>query len=407
MRRPLLFVAAGVVLCAFVLSLTAVAGGFQLNEHGARAMARGGAFAANASDASAIFFNPAGLAFQKNGSILAGVTLIAPSATFWGPHNLGLNDEIKMESQIFNPINLYATYPLMEGLTAGVGVYNPYGLGTKWPKGWIGKNISEDIEVQTFYISPTIGYQVTDQLAIGVGFNVVLGSATFTRVSTAALSPEPRAELEFSGSAYGFNVGVMFKPTEELSLGATYRSEVTVEATGTAKFDPSYSVLPAGDISSKLPLPATALVGVAYKLMPELEIEADYQFVGWSAYKELAIEFKADPTKNTVSPKDYEDSYIVRVGAEYTVSDDLQLRAGYLSDRSPVKTEFVEPLLPDANRNGFNVGLGYKLADNIKLDLSYLLLLFEDRKAENTEVAFDGVYRNMANLLGINFGYTF
>ena len=45
-------------------------GGFQINEHGAKAMGMGGAFTAQASDPSAIFFNPAGLGFQKGINVL-------------------------------------------------------------------------------------------------------------------------------------------------------------------------------------------------------------------------------------------------------------------------------------------------------------------------------------------------
>ena len=42
---------------------TVFAGGFQINEHGARAMALGGAFTAIANDASAVYWNAAGLGF--------------------------------------------------------------------------------------------------------------------------------------------------------------------------------------------------------------------------------------------------------------------------------------------------------------------------------------------------------
>lgn len=38
-----------------------LAGGFQINEHGAKAMGLGGAFTAIANDASAIYWNSAGM----------------------------------------------------------------------------------------------------------------------------------------------------------------------------------------------------------------------------------------------------------------------------------------------------------------------------------------------------------
>jgi long-chain fatty acid transport protein len=164
--------------------------------------------------------------------------------------------------------------------------------------------------------------------------------------------------------------------------------------------------LPNGDASASITLPATGYAGLACKVMKNLEVEADYQYVGWSSYKELAIIFKADPTKNKVMTKNYHDTYILRIGAEYTMNK-IQFRAGYLYDHSPVSTEYVDPMLPDANRNGYNVGVGYKICERWRVDAAYFFLKFDQRKAENTVINFDGTYNMTATLLGIDIGYTF
>ena len=52
---------ATVILILTISASTLFAGGFQLNEHNARAMALGGAFTALSNDPSAIYFNAAGL----------------------------------------------------------------------------------------------------------------------------------------------------------------------------------------------------------------------------------------------------------------------------------------------------------------------------------------------------------
>lgn len=383
------------------------AGGFQLNEHGARAMAQGGAWAARAYDGSAIFFNPAGLGFQKQGSVYLGTTIIMPASTFYGPTNLGQSTKNEMVSQVFTPINIYATYPLMEGLVVGIGINNPYGLGTEWPETWSGRYITQKVDLMSFYFSPTLAYKVSDQLSIGIGMNYVTGDVTLSRIANAANfgGSEPQVKLDLSGTGIGFNAGAIFKATEQLSVGVSYRSSVKIDAEGTAKFKPTSALFPEGDASAALELPATAFIGVAYKLMDNFEMEADYQYVGWSSYKELKIEFKKNNTSST-SPKNYEDTYILRVGGEYTM-DALQIRFGYLFDANPVTDHYTEPLLPDADRNGFNIGAGYKINDNMSVDLSYLFLKFAERSVTNTEVQFDGVYQANANLFGVNFGYTF
>jgi long-chain fatty acid transport protein len=394
-----------VAVLAVLLTTLAFAGGFQLNEHGARAMGMGGAFVARASDLSAIYFNPAGLAYQKGAHFSAGVTLIMPTASFYGPDQLNTNQETKMVSQVFNPINVYASYEIADGLVAGFGVNNPYGLGTEWPSDWSGRFISTKVDLETFFFTPTLAYRFGDNFSVGVGMNYVTGKVTIKRVLSDPFDPHANVSIEATGTAIGFNAGLLYKFSDKFSIGASYRSEAKVEATGTASFDPVRSVYPAGDMSSSLTLPATGFVGIAYTPFKNLTLEANFQYVGWSSYKELALTFKKDNSVS-VSPKNYENTFIIRAGAEYTWND-WQFRGGYLYDRSPAPTKYVEPLLPDANRNELCLGLGYKLSSGVTVDLAYMFIKFDQRKAVGTEINFDGTYSSAANLFAVNFGYSF
>ena len=145
---------------------------------------------------------------------------------------------------------------------------------------------------------------------------------------------------------------------------------------------------------------------MSYDAASNLSLEADYQYIGWSSYKQLAIQFKADPSRNETQPKNYSDTYIIRFGAEYSV-DAWQLRAGYLYDHSPVSDQYVDPMLPDANRNGVTAGIGYTFSRNWKIDAAYFFLKFDQRKVQNTIIGFDGTYNSTANLIGVNVGYMF
>jgi len=396
-----------IVLSALVVFI-ALGGGFQLNEHGARAMAQGGAFAARADDPSAIYFNPAGLGFQGS-SVYLGTTFIMPKITFYGPTDISTTKETKMVDQTFTPINIYGTYELTDNIHIGIGVNNPYGLGTEWPAHWIGQTKTQKTDLASYFITPTIAYKVSDQFSIGAGFNYVTGKVTMKIATPIPFdAPLPIVNLDLSATGVGFNAGLIYKFIPDLSLGISYRSSVKLDASGTAKFDPNYTILalPNGDATASITLPATGFVGVACGVTKNLEVEADYQYVGWSSYKELAIGFKADPTKNEVMTKNYQDTYILRLGAEYTINN-VQLRAGYLYDHSPVLTEYVDPMLPDANRNGYNVGIGYKICERWRVDASYFFLKFDQRKAVNTVINFDGIYNMTATLIGIDIGYTF
>ncbi len=390
---------------ALLMTTAAFGGGFQLNEHGASAMAQGGAFAARATDPSAIYFNPAGLGFQHGVQAYLGATFIMPKVSFFGPVQNNVNTETKMVDQTFTPINAYVTYEVTDNIHVGFGVNNPFGLGTKWPDNWAGKYISTEVDLQSFFFTPTVAYKISDQFSVGGGFNYATGNVTIKRQVQDNLDPSATIDLKLSGTGAGFNVGALYKFSNDLSVGASYRSSVKIDASGTATFTPNRSVYPGGDASSSLELPATGFIGIAYAPMEHLSLEADYQYIGWSSYKDLTITFKKDNSQ-TVSPKNYQNTYILRVGGEYTWNE-FRFRAGYLYDHSPVLTEYVEPLLPDANRNGLNVGVGYQVTKELSVDVAYMFLKFDQRKATNTAVNFDGTYNANANLLSIDLGYSF
>jgi long-chain fatty acid transport protein len=384
-------------------------GGFQLNEHGARAMAQAGAIAARPYDASAVYFNPAGLAFQTKNSVYLGSTFISPEIDFYGPTYIDANKKTSMKNQVFTPINAYVKYGITDDLHFGFGVYNPFGLGTEWDPKWDGRWINTKADLQTFFFTPTLAYKVNDELSFGAGVNIITGGVTITREVTevpAGANP-PTVELDLSGTSFGFNVGLLYKFSESASLGASYRSGSKIEGTGTATFTPNYAAfnLPNGDASGNLELPSTAFIGIAMKPMENLEVEADYQFVGWSSYKELKVDFKKD-NSTLVQPKNYEDTYIFRLGGEYTM-DALKLRGGYLYDNSPVQPKYVDPILPDADRHGWNIGFGYQVNEALVIDAAYLFLKVRQSTVTNTETGFDGTYNSIANLYAVNIGYTF
>ena len=86
---------------------------------GPRAIAMGGAYSAIADDASALFWNPAGLAGQEASS-MAGVTMISPTQEFTGSAQYPYPGEgyyAEQQSQAFYPPHLYLVLPINEKLT--------------------------------------------------------------------------------------------------------------------------------------------------------------------------------------------------------------------------------------------------------------------------------------------------
>jgi len=114
-------------------------------------------------------------------------------------------------------------------------------------------------------------------------------------------------------------------------------------------------------VSTVLRFPAMWSLGAAWSPKPEWTVEADFNFHEWSVFNDLPIVFEKAPNPpNTNRVEDYEDSWQARTGAEYRRGN-LAYRAGYYFDKSPALLYAVTPLLPDADRHGLTLGLGWSL----------------------------------------------
>ncbi len=404
-----------VLVLLISISVSSIYGsGFQLNEHGARAMAMAGAFTGLANDPSAIYFNPAGITQLEGLHFSAGVTLISPKSTFRGPSPA--ITEYKVKDQLFTPINFYATYQISEKLFAGLSVNNQYGLATEWDDNWVGKELAIKTDLQTFYFTPVVAYKLSDNFSVSVGLIFATGKVELSRYTDfSPLTGQAKVTLKGTGNAWGYTAGLLYKASDKLSFGLSLRSQTKFNFDGTATSDgPAAlaSMLPSGGISSTITTPLNVTFGVAVKPIQKLVVTADFQYVGWSSYDKLSVHFKDVNLPDQSSVRDYQNSFIVRLGGEYHLFDNLNVRAGLLYDKNPVKDEMLDPTLPDANRLGLNIGFGYNLSENVSVDLAYFFLRFSERTITNSQISytkgfapFNGTYNSVANLFGFNISY--
>ncbi len=135
----------------------------------------------------------------------------------------------------------------------------------------------------------------------------------------------------------------------------------------------------------------------------------------WSTYDRVVIEYSKqspkaqpgqDPKKpDEVSVSNWDDSMTFRIGAEYEVIKNLNLRAGFAYDLTPVPDETVGPSLPDNNRTVIAVGAGYGSA-GIRVDVGYQLIMVGERKIDRG-TPVDGLYKMGAHVVSLNAGYEF
>ena len=401
-----------------------LAGGFQLNEHGAKPMGLGGAFTAIVNDASAVYWNGAGLSYLEGTNLLLGAAIIGPSTSFRGVSPA--IDKSSMKSQTFVPPHFFASHKISEAFSVGLGASVPFGLGTKWSEDWMGRYLAVETELQTISFPLVISWAILENLSISVG-----GSYSFADVTIAQANSQTPfvgdAFIHLEGddkSAFGYNAGIMWKPMKELSIGASFRSEVDYSFEGTATAtgaEQLAALLPKGNITADLTTPMNIQGGIGYRVIEQLQLSADFQWVGWSSYDKLAVDFE-DPAYDDISrPRNYEDTYAIRFGAEYFLDDNLSFLGGIYFDKMPVQPEYLSPSLPDADRLGFSIGADAHITENFGVSGSFLYIrsseltvtnsneIYTPYEEGNEESAsrFNGTYNSYAGLFSFSLYYNF
>ncbi len=407
------------IVSAMLISTNIYAGGFQLNEHGARALGMGGAFTAVANDPSAVYWNGAGLSFIKGTNIVFGASFIAPNSKF-----RGVSPDIteyRGKNLLFYPVNFFASRQLNDKFTVGLGFTTPYGLGTEWDDNWIGRYLAVETSLQTFIITPVIAYKPVEAFSISAGFVYSFANVLITKKNSIGLNPgdpvfiNSDAFIHLEGDdkfAWGFTAGLMIKPTNFLTIGASYRSEVNYGFEGTATVEAPEQVLsrvPQGAITAELTTPQNIVGGIAVDVSDKLKLSADFQYIGWSSYDKLEVVF-TDANYVSSSPRNYDDSYILRLGGAYKLNDKTTFLGGVYYDKIPVSTEFLNPSLPEGNRIGLSLGIEAHIFDNLTVQGSYLFIRGQQLTVEDSEEIyspggskFNGTYNTYANIFGLSF----
>ncbi|MBP9018737.1 MAG: outer membrane protein transport protein [Bacteroidales bacterium] len=440
------------ILLLNLLSLATFADGYQINSQSARQIGMGHVGTAIKLGSESILFNPAGLSYI-NGTFDAslGVTAIMSKVKYT---NTAGTYKAESDNPVGTPIFGYIGYRISPRFVAGIGLTNPGGNNLEWPDNWAGSHIIQNISLASFSLQPTLSYKISENLSVGAGLMINWGNfelskgilpvgalnnfinlvpSQYQAIITGASNISPM-QITLKGdakTAYGYNIGLMFSPTNKLCLGISYRSKVMMKVEeGSAKITYASTelnqlidllaqasaslsgakVLDGKKVVAELPIPSNLNIGASYKFSDKLLVSGELQYVGWKAYDTLKIEFpELGAAGKQHIPKNFSNSMIYRIGGEYYFSDSFTLRLGFIYDSTPVDKSYYGPETPATNKISITTGFTYKPAKSLAIDFGFQYLngLKINGKYPTPLGSFDGEYDTRAFLPSLGFHFSF
>lgn len=385
-----------IIISIFFISTGLWAGGWNNTLMGCRAIALGGAFVGIADDPSAIFYNPAGLAFQRENMAFAiNGFHISPTHEY----TMVLGSKIQSKDNSTLP-QIFLSYRLNEKITIGFGAYAPYATGgVDWKEGQFAFPLKTYLGVLS--LTPTLAYKISDKFSIGFKLNIY---KSVLELDT-EMAPYGPIHDEENGSAISGGIGMFYKASEKASFGLSIRGPSKMKLSGKTTVT---TIVPGiGTMELKLKsetqfsLPWDFEVGFSYRVTPNFLISTSAQYTMWSTLDEVK---KTIGDLETNERFDFNDILILRIGAEYVLSSGIVLRGGIGVDKAASPTETLSINNIDVDKFTLLGGIGYRVG---KMQIDFAYVHAQGKERERTVPPLLGKYNLNASIIGLGVTFTF
>lgn len=375
--------------------------GFRIPNQDAEAVARGNAFTATADNPSAVYYNPAGITQLSGENVEFSIYNISVNSQYRSPAGHQSHTQFGIE-----PVpQLYFTYKPEKGpFSFGLGLYEPYGSGLKWPDDSGFRTITTNSHLEYICLNPVVACQITRDLSIGGGPQLEYGKALLE----SGLLPTPGNQFKFDGEgfSYGFNLGVLWKPDPHWSLGAAYQAPTSIDLNGNVELHP---IAPEQDAHGRLTFPQFVRAGVSYRPNDDWNLEADIDWTDWDDLDTSTIHSQS--LGNLAVPFAWQSSFFYELGVTRYFPSGFSVSGGYLYNENSVRSEKFSPAVPDTNFHVFSTGGAYQHG-HWRYALTYQLTVGPWRDVSGSAPSLagqsaDGAYRFFNHGVALSIGYHF
>jgi long-chain fatty acid transport protein len=360
----------------------------------------------NTWGADAAWSQPAGMVNLEEDIVgVTGVALLLPKNEFDSSvADAGGSDGGNAGNPVVIP-SQFIVKKMSDRTSIGLAITAPLGGALDYGSDFVGRYGAQKVELQGVGISPSLGYKVNDELAVGAG--VTLTYTLFEEnvaMNLPGPAPDGKVRLEdLDDWGYQPFLGLTYAFSDRVMLGVVYRAEMDVDLEGDVDIDGP--PLPGGDAKLAWNNPQWLEAALRFQLDDDYFVAANLGWQDWSEFSE---------NKLTVAPgvvvmeRDWKDTW--RTGIAFGHFDGAAgWTLGLSYDSSPVSDSNRTIDLPMDET--WQAGASYFMKDgNLSYSLGSSLMYLGDGKVDQTAqgVRFKGEFdTNVVLTLGATIRYTF
>ncbi len=452
-----LTLATGLVALGIVLwSVPAAAAGFFLPTRGVESTGRAGAsIAPHQQDLDALWNNPAGLSLVDDTELTVDLGLIGIQTT----HQRAPRQMDDGSTREYDPVHNQAppnTIPSIfvggptghDDISWAAGVYTHYTGSDRYPVDGAQRYVLIDnIGSALGYLHGGVGWQVTDELALGAGIQNFMGNFRIVAMGSGYTGmfgdPEDR-DLDMLAEA---NISSFFNPTA--NVGLTYWLHDNIQTGLSVQLPhvfrdrdailearipdhPAYDNAELTDdrVDISVPFPFYVRGGIRY-VDDHFNVEAAIIYQHWSILDEVVIRphdaevrgapgVESVPVEPFVVPQGFRNTISLHLGGAYSLTPDVELRSGFVYERGAVPDEYYNVFALDPDKHQLSIGGSYDFG-TITADATAAAIIMPSKQITNSEVrqhnpsdggdhsivVGNGTYDHFGYIVGLGARYEF
>ena len=361
----------------------------------------------NTWGADSAWTQPAGMVNMREDSLgvtglsvlLAKIEFDSSVAEAGGSDGGNAGDPVAIPSQ-------FLVQRLSDQTSIGLAITAPLGGAMDYGSDFVGRYGAQKVELQGVGISPSVGYKVNDELAVGAGVSIIytLFEENVAIRKAGGTVPDGKAKLEdLDDWGYQPFLGLTYAFSERVLLGVVYRAEMDVDLEGDLKFNDV--PLPGGDAKIGWDNPQWLEAALRFQLDDDYFVATNLGWQDWSEFSENKVTVSPGVT---VLDRDWQDTW--RTGVAFGHFDGTKgWTVGLSYDSSPVASKDRTIDLPMDET--YQAGASYFVdSENIAYSFGTSLMYLGNGKVDQTSqgVRFKGEFDNNVILtLGATMRYTF